>query len=62
MGAKENKKSSTVVKSSTGLSQSFPDYRGLGGNQKNIATAALQSVEHDSVGCPYAKHPPDETP
>ena len=45
--ADENKKNSTLARSSTGLSQSFPDYRGLGSNLKKVTTAALQSVEYD---------------
>ena len=41
-----NKKNSAVARSSTGLSQSFPDYRGLAGDEKIIASAALQSAKH----------------
>lgn len=41
----ENKKGPTYTGSSTGLSQSFPDYRRLTGDQK-IASAALQYVKH----------------
>lgn len=45
-----NKKSSTLARYSTGLSQSFPDYRGLPHDEKIIASAALQSVKHsDSI-------------
>ena len=42
----KKQKNSTVAKSSTGLSQPFPDYRGLTGDEKLIASAALQYVEH----------------
>ena len=42
----KKQKSSTVAKSSTGLSQPFPDYRGLAGDEKLIASAAFQYVEH----------------
>ena len=41
----ENNKGSTYTGSPTGLSQSFPDYRRLPGDQ-NVASAALQHVKH----------------
>ena len=42
----KKQKSSTFAKSSTDISQPFPDYRGLPDDEKVIASAALQSVEH----------------
>ena len=42
----KKQKSSTVAKSSTGISQPFPDYRGLPSDEKVIASAALQFVKH----------------
>lgn len=42
----EQKKGSTDAGSSVGLSQSFPDYRGLPGDEQSLAGAASQFVEH----------------
>ena len=42
----EQKKGSTNAGSSVGLSQSFPDYRGLAGDEQSLAGAASQFVEH----------------
>ena len=42
----QKQKNSTVARSLTGLSQPFPDYRGLADNEQSIASAALQYVEH----------------
>lgn len=50
-----DEKSSTSAKSSTGISQPFPDYRGLPDNEQNIASAALQYVEHDHNIAPTSK-------
>ena len=50
-----NKKNSTSAKSSTGISQPFPDYRGLPDNEQNIASAALQYVEHGLNVAPTSK-------
>ena len=50
-----NKKNSTSAKSSTGISQPFPDYRGLPDNEQNIASAALQYVEHGLNIAPTSK-------
>ena len=42
----EQKKGPTNAGSSVGLSQSFPDYRGLAGDEQSLAGAASQFVEH----------------
>ena len=47
IGLRRKNKKSIIAKSSTGLSQSFPDYRGLAGDEKIIASAALQLIEYD---------------
>ena len=41
-----NEKSSTVAKSSGGISHSFPDYRGLPSDEQSLASAALHFVKH----------------
>ena len=50
-----DEKSSTSAKSSTGISLPFPDYRGLPDNEQNIASAALQYVEHGLNIAPTSK-------
>ena len=47
IGLRRKNKKSIIAKSSTGISQPFPDYRGLPDNEQNIASAALQLIDYD---------------